>query len=229
MQKAPCKCALKGLGGALLPRKPQVFQEWLQPSAKTAGSYTSGAFKAGSLFILTNFCGLVCDFRHVDSWLWLSKSAGFGTRVPQVNNWFFFAEFQPPRSHDSALLPRHGFHSGGGKTTRTVMKLQNRACVHQSKLWLTWRANISKFFCRTPLITPVKPLLPNVTVFQNNSSAKHAVATLVIFFYVNPQRLRARSLPKYPARTFSTFTSWLVWMRRLPVWKTWWLILPPAS
>lgn len=91
------------------------------------------------------------------------------------------------------------------------MKLSNRACVQQSKLSLTLRANTSRF-CP-------QPLLPNVTVFQNNSSAKCAVATHIIFVYVNPQRLRACSFPKYPARTFSTFTSWLVWMKRLPVWK----------
>lgn len=43
--------------------KPQVFQEQLQSSAKTAGSYTSGAFKAGSLFILTNFLWLTMCFQ----------------------------------------------------------------------------------------------------------------------------------------------------------------------
>ena len=76
-----------------LSRKLRVFQEWLQSSAKTAGSYSSGAFKAGSLFILTKFCGSRCVFRHVDSWLWLSKSAGLGTLVPQVNKTVLLTEF----------------------------------------------------------------------------------------------------------------------------------------
>lgn len=55
-----------------------------------------------------------------------------------------FTDFQPPRSHDSALL--HGFHSGGRKATLTMMKLSNRACAQQSKL-------SSSKCCRTPLTT----------------------------------------------------------------------------
>ena len=105
--------------------KPQVFQERLQSSAKTAGSYTSGAFKAGSLFILTNFlwlnmCFQTCGQLVVIEW----KCWGLG---PGYHRWA--SDFQPPWSHDSALLLLHGYNSGGRKTTLTVMKPSNGACV----------------------------------------------------------------------------------------------------
>lgn len=205
---------LKGLKG-VFSSKPQVFQEWLQSSAKTAGGYTSGAFNAGSRFILTNFCGLECAFRHVDSWLWLSESAVFETWVAQVSKWFS-ATSKPWLSTPTPTL---------GPEAET-QHLPWWSCRIMAQ---TWRANTSKF-CSTPLMTLCSGhFQPDVTVFQNNSSAKSTVAALIIFFYVKPQRLRACSFPKYPARTFSAFTAWLEWMKSLPVWKVWWLILPPAS
>lgn len=116
-------------------------------------------------------------------------------------------EFQPPRSHDSALLLLHAIHSGGRKTTLTTMKLSNRACVQQSELSLTLRANTSKF-CRAPLMTLCSSLFSLMLLFFKITARQSAqLLPSSFFFYVNPQRLSACSFPKYPARTFSTFTS----------------------
>ncbi len=42
----------------------------------------------------------------------------------------------------------------------------------------------------------LKPLLPNVTVFQNNSSAKRAVATLIIFLLRQSSKVKRLFFPK---------------------------------
>lgn len=49
--------------------------------------------------------------------------------------------------------------------------------------------------------SPLKPLLPNVTVFQNNSSAKRAVATLITFLLRQSSKVKSLFFPKISSQS----------------------------